>query len=124
MKDIWNRYKGKFKEISFLKFTKKKIKQIGTKTIYKSFLMYHAYQRSETPGWAKHIVLGTIGYILTPIDLLPDLTPLVGYTDDISVLAYGLVMISCYINKDVQQKALDSTKKIYGDIDEQALLDS
>ena len=56
--------------------------------------------------------------------MLPDLTPLLGYTDDISVLAYGLVMISCYINKEVQEKALQGTRKIYGDFDESLILET
>lgn len=86
--------------------------------------MFHAYKRDETPTWAKHVVIGTLGYLLSPIDMLPDLTPVIGFTDDFSVLAYGLVMISCYINKDVHSKALQSTKKLYGDFDESMLQDN
>jgi uncharacterized membrane protein YkvA (DUF1232 family) len=117
MKDIWNKYQSKFKEIKFLQFLNRKFKSLSVQLVYKSFLMFYAFKRKETPYWAKNIVLGTLGYILSPIDMLPDLTPLFGYTDDISVLSYGLVMISCYINNEVRDQAIAGTKNIYGEFD-------
>jgi uncharacterized membrane protein YkvA (DUF1232 family) len=117
MKDIWNKYQSKFKEAKFFKFLNKKFQSLSVQLVYKSLLMFYAFKRKETPYWAKNIILGTLGYILSPIDMLPDLTPLFGYTDDISVLAYGIVMISCYINKDVRDMALAGTKSIYGEFD-------
>ena len=124
MQDIWKKYKSKFKEVKLLRFLPNKIKVLSINAIYKAYLMYYAYKREETPTWAKHIVIGTLGYLLSPIDMLPDLTPVIGYTDDFSVLAYGLVMVSCYINKEVHGKALQSTKKLYGNFDESMLHDT
>jgi uncharacterized membrane protein YkvA (DUF1232 family) len=124
MQDIWNKYKSRFSVKKFTGDLPGKAKSFSIKAVYKLLLMFHAYKRQETPAWAKHIVVGTLGYVLTPIDMLPDLTPLLGYTDDISVLAYGLVMISCYINEEVQEKALQGTRKIYGEFDESLILET
>ncbi len=79
--------------------------QAGVKTVYSALLLFYAYRRKETPRWAKHIVLGTLGYFLAPIDAIPDLSPLIGYTDDLGVLSFGLVTVAAYINKDVKNKA-------------------
>jgi len=49
--------------------------------------------------------VGALGYLLTPIDTIPDLTPFLGYTDDLGILSYALVMIAAYINDEVRQKA-------------------
>lgn len=117
MKDIWKKYQTKFREFNFLLFLKRKFKSLSIQLVYKSLLMFYAFKRKETPYWAKNVVLGTLGYVLTPIDMLPDLTPLIGYTDDVSVLSYGLVMISCYINQEVRDKALSGTKNLYGEFD-------
>ncbi|MCP9235634.1 YkvA family protein [Lewinella sp. JB7] len=77
----------------------------GTKTVYTALLLYYAYEREETPGWAKKIVLGALGYLVMPLDAVPDLTPILGYTDDVTVLGAGLMTIAAYINKDVRDRA-------------------
>lgn len=77
----------------------------GTKSIYTALLLYYAYERKETPKWAKRVVLGALGYLLMPLDAVPDLTPVLGYTDDIGVLAAGLTTIAAYVNGEVRSKA-------------------
>ena len=80
-------------------------KTAGTKTVYTALLLYYAYERDETPSWAKRTVLGVLGYLLMPLDAVPDLTPVLGYTDDIGVLGAGLVIVAAYVNQDVRNKA-------------------
>ncbi len=79
----------------------------GTKSIYTALLLYYAYERDDTPRWAKRVVLGALGYLLMPLDAVPDLTPLLGYTDDMGVLAAGLATVAVYVNGDVRQRAKD-----------------
>ena len=67
------------------------------------------------------MVLGVLGYFISPIDALPDFTPLLGYTDDLGVLTFGLVAIACYIDKDVKGKARKQLDKWFGDFDEAEL---
>ena len=74
-------------------------------TVYSALLLYYAYQRKETPGWAKKAVLGVLGYLIMPLDFVPDLTPLLGYTDDLGFLTLGVSMIAAYINDDVRRQA-------------------
>ncbi len=83
----------------------------GQQTIYSVLLLFYAYKRKDTPIWAKNIIIGTIGYFISPIDALPDLTPIIGYTDDIGVLSFGLVTIACYINAEVRVEARTQLKK-------------
>lgn len=77
----------------------------GTQTVYSALLLYYAYEREETPRWAKRTVLGVLGYLLMPFDAVPDLTPILGYTDDVTMLAAGLTAIAVYVNKDVKERA-------------------
>jgi uncharacterized membrane protein YkvA (DUF1232 family) len=71
-------------------------------------LLYHAYQRKETPFWAKNIIMASIAYFLSPFDAIPDLTPFLGFTDDFSVIMFGVVTIACFINDEVRNKARKS----------------
>ncbi|WP_420460779.1 YkvA family protein [Neolewinella sp.] len=83
----------------------KTARSAGTRTVYTALLLYYAYRRKETPGWAKRTILGALGYLIAPLDALPDLTPVLGYTDDLAVLGTGLAIVAAYINKDVRTQA-------------------
>jgi uncharacterized membrane protein YkvA (DUF1232 family) len=92
-------------------------RQAGIKTVYAVLLMYYAFRRKETPRWAKSIIVGTLGYFLSPIDGIPDLTPVIGYTDDLGVLMFGLVSIAAFINQDVRELARHRLKVWFGEFD-------
>lgn len=89
------------------------VTQLSTKALYSILLLYFAYNNSDTPAWAKRIIIGTIGYFLSPIDSIPDLTPLVGFTDDFGVLSFGIATIACYITNDVRIEAADKLNSIF-----------
>jgi len=111
------KYKKFFSEQGMWEKIKQFAKQIGTKAVYIVLLMFNAYKRPDTPKWAKNIIIGAIGYFISPIDALPDLTPFLGYTDDLGVLGFGLVTIAGYINQEVRIDARKQLKKIFGTID-------
>ncbi len=48
--------------------------------------VFLALQRKETPWLAKVIAFLTVGYALSPIDLIPDFIPVLGYLDDVLLL--------------------------------------
>lgn len=121
MKNPFKKYAKDFSEESFWQKIKNYARQAGLKTAYTGLLLYYAYKRKDTPGWAKKLVLGVLGYFISPIDALPDFTPLLGYTDDLGVLTFGLVTIACYIDKEVKGKARKQLDKWFGDFDEAEL---
>jgi len=95
-----------------LKYTKKYIGVIGTKGLYMVLLLYYAYNQKNTPTWAKRTIIGAIAYVLSPIDAIPDLTPFIGMTDDMGVLALSIVTIAYYINDEVKQKSKTKLNKL------------
>lgn len=97
---------------SILKYSKKFIGAIGVKGLYMVLLLYYAYNQEHTPTWAKRTIIGSIAYFLSPIDAIPDLTPFIGMTDDMSVLALSLVTIAYYVNDDVKIKSKTKLNKI------------
>lgn len=96
-----------------LEFMKGKLKSLGVQTVYSVLLLYYAYKSTNTPSWARNIILGALGYLLTPIDSIPDLTPFLGFTDDIGVISFGLVTIACYIDDNVKLNARKQLEKYY-----------
>lgn len=83
--------------------------------------MYYAYQSKETPPWARRIITGAFAYLLLPIDGVPDLTPFIGFTDDLGVISFGLVSIACYINGEVREKAKLKLSSFFKNIDEETI---
>ena len=77
----------------------------GKEVIEKALWLYYAAQRPETPKWAKTAIYGALAYFISPIDAIPDITPLVGFTDDLGALAAAIAMVSVYINDDEKAQA-------------------
>ena len=96
-------------------------RKIGEQSIYAVLLLYHAYKREETPFWARNIIMASVAYFLSPFDAIPDLTPFLGFTDDFSVMMFGLVSIACFINEDVRGKARASLGTIIKNYNEALL---
>ena len=86
----------------------------GKEVIEKALWLYYAAQRPETPKWAKTAIYGALAYFISPIDAIPDITPLVGFTDDLGALAAAIAMTSAYINEDVKRKTSEKLLSWFG----------
>ncbi len=117
MKNPFKKYMRQFSESRLLAKIHGYFREAGLKTVYSVLLLYYSFTRKETPIWAKNIIIGVLGYFISPIDALPDLTPIIGYTDDIGVLSFGLVAIACYINDDVRINARKKLRDWFGEYD-------
>lgn len=121
MKKIIEKYKDRFSEVKLWSKLKNYAKQAGLKTVYTVLLLFYAYKRSDTPAWAKRVIFGVLGYFIAPIDIIPDLTPIIGYTDDLGILGLGLATIAFYVNDEVKANARAQLAKWFGDFDEDEL---
>ena len=115
-------YGDKFSEEGFWDKLKKVFKKAGIKVVYSALMLYYAYQRKETPVWAKTIIIGALGYFISPIDAIPDFIPVAGYTDDLGVLVAAIAAVGIYINSEVKQSAKDKLHNWFGEFDEDELL--
>ncbi len=77
----------------------------GRSTLEKALYLYYAVQSANTPKWAKRVIYGALGYFIFPLDAIPDLAPLVGYTDDLSVMAAALATVAFYITPEIKDQA-------------------
>lgn len=118
MKNPNEAFVDQFSEKKFWGKLKRFARNAGVKVVYSALLLYYAYRRKETPAWAKRMIFGVLGYFISPIDLIPDLGPIIGYTDDLAILAFGIVTVAAYINTDVKTKARDQLNRWFGQVDE------
>ena len=102
----------KFSITKIISYAKCHLRQLSTQGIYSALLLFNAWGNKSTPKWAKNIILGSLAYFLSPIDSIPDLTPFIGMTDDIGLMAFSLVTIACYITPEVRDKSYQQLSKM------------
>lgn len=124
--------KGSQKYFTGKKFAGKMVnyaKVIGIKIAYYSFLLFYAFKSPETPKSAKLTIAGALGYLIFPLDLIPDFIPLVGFADDSAVILYAVYRIIRHIDEPMKQQAHEKMKKLFGedydskDIDKNLIVD-
>lgn len=54
------------------------------------FALYLAYKKKETPLVAKIFTVIIVAYVVSPIDLIPDFIPVLGYLDDLILVPVGI----------------------------------
>ena len=66
--------------------------------------VFLALKDKETPCYAKFLAAVTVGYALSPIDLIPDFIPVLGYLDDILILPALVALTIRSIPKEIMEK--------------------
>ena len=57
-----------------------------------TFALYLAARDPRTPWYAKLLVAGIVAYAFSPIDLIPDFVPVLGYLDDLILIPIGIAL--------------------------------
>lgn len=66
--------------------------------------LYLASKDSRVPWYAKVLAVAVAGYALSPIDLIPDFVPVLGYLDDIIIVPLGILLVVRLIPPEVIAK--------------------
>lgn len=77
----------------------------GRNVLEPALKMYYAALDKDTPTWAKSTIVGALGYFISPLDAIPDLLPVVGYTDDAGVLLAAAAAVAAHIKQEHVDKA-------------------
>lgn len=109
-----NEYSSQYNEDGFWSKIKNYAKAAGETVLEPALKLYYSAEDSDTPKWAKATVYGALGYFISPIDAIPDITPVVGYTDDLGVLVAATASIAAHIKEEHVNKAKETLKKWLG----------
>ncbi|MBR1871740.1 MAG: DUF1232 domain-containing protein [Bacteroidales bacterium] len=83
--------------------------KMGLKLTWYSLVLYYTMIDPATPRKAKMVILGSLGYLILPIDLIPDFLP-GGHLDDLGVITAAVWQIMRSITPEIKDKA---TRKLY-----------
>ena len=84
-------------------------KQIKSETL----ALYLAYKDSRTPFQAKIFAACVVAYAFSPIDLIPDFIPVLGYLDDVILVPLGIVLAIKMIPHEVMEESRIRAREIH-----------
>jgi len=70
-----------------------------------TYALYLAYKDPRTPWYAKVFAGCVVAYALSPVDLIPDFIPVLGYLDDVILLPVGVYVALKMVPADVMDEA-------------------
>jgi uncharacterized membrane protein YkvA (DUF1232 family) len=79
----------------------KKLKTWAKNLKRQIFILYYACKDDRVPWYAKVFIACVVAYAFSPIDLIPDFIPILGYLDDIILLPIGIMLALKMIPKEV-----------------------
>ena len=94
---------------SFLSW-KQRVKALKRET----YAIYLACRHPRVPWYAKFLAIVVVGYALSPIDLIPDFIPVLGYLDDLILIPRGIMLVIRMIPAEILAECRQKSETIVG----------
>ena len=99
------KYQSEYSEPKFWDKMKEIMKSSSKAVISKALLLYYVLQSSDVPMKHKAIIIGALGYLILPVDLIPDFIAGLGYTDDAAALAAAYRAVKSSVTPEIEARA-------------------
>jgi len=98
-------YKDRFTKSGFIEKISRIARRAGAKLVYAALLLYYTLESDKVSFKDKAVIVGALGYLISPLDVIPDAIPIAGLGDDLAVLIYVLNKIWGEVDDDIKAKA-------------------
>ena len=112
--DDAERYSRHYDEPRFRQKLKQVAATAGSKVLYPALQLYYLLQAKEVPVKAKTLIIGALGYLILPADLVPDFIPALGFTDDLTAIMIALRTLGHYLTPEISSRAKEHTNRLLG----------
>jgi len=103
----YKKYTSYFTDGKFWEKMKGVAKKIGLKATSYALILYYVLKKDEVPLTDKMLITGCLGYFILPLDLVPDLIPVVGYSDDIAGMIFAVKRCMKYVDDEIKENVSD-----------------
>ena len=86
----------------------------GRGLIERVLMLVNTLKDPDTPLWARGTILSALGYFLSPLDIIPDFIPVVGYADDTLALIAAVAAVAIHIKKEHREDAKLKLERWFG----------
>ena len=98
-------YANKFSPSDFVDKVARVAKRAGAKLVYAALILYYTLQSDKVSTTDKALIVGALGYMISPLDAVPDAIPIIGLTDDLTVLVFVLKKVWVNVEDEIKDKA-------------------
>jgi uncharacterized membrane protein YkvA (DUF1232 family) len=116
------KYEDKYSDKGFVDKIAHIAKRSGAKLVYAALILYYTLQSNKVSVKDKAIIIGALGYLISPLDVVPDAIPIAGLGDDLAVLMYVVHKVWAEVSDEVKEKAHSKLAQWF-DEDEQKAAD-
>lgn len=103
-----------YSDEGFWKKIRKVAGRLSRETLIKLLSLYYCLIDERTPYGVKLTIIGTLGYFILPVDVIPDVALGVGYMDDIALMLWAMGVMDQYILPDHQERARTALERLTG----------
>ena len=98
-------YANKFSPSDFVDKVARVAKRAGAKLVYAALILYYTLQSDKVSTTDKALIVGALGYMISPLDAVPDAIAIIGLTDDLTVLVFVLKKVWGNVEDEIKDKA-------------------
>ena len=103
-----------YSEKNFWEKVQRHAAAIGRRILEGALVLYYALNDPDVPVYAKASIIAALGYLISPIDAIPDVIPIIGYSDDAGVITAVLALIKAYLKEEHRQRARAKVEELFG----------
>ncbi len=96
------------------------LKQRARRLKTEVYALYLAYKDPRVPWYARLFAAGVVAYAVSPIDLIPDFIPVIGYLDDLILVPLGIVLALKMIPPEVMAECRERAKEALREANQRA----
>ena len=105
---------SQYSEQKFWDKIKHNSRKLGGELLEKALLLYYVLQKPSLPIWVRGTIMGALAYLVLPFDTISDFIPVVGYSDDLSLILAAVASVGFYIDDEVRAKATATANRWMG----------
>ncbi|MCR4918275.1 MAG: DUF1232 domain-containing protein [Prevotella sp.] len=109
------KYANRFNAADFTEKIQRIAKRAGAKLVYAALILYYTLQSDRTSAADKAIIIAALGYMISPLDVIPDAIPIAGLSDDLAVLLFVLKKVWTEVDPEIQQRAHEKLSRWFDD---------
>jgi uncharacterized membrane protein YkvA (DUF1232 family) len=110
-----NEPSAEISSVAFLRKLRSMMAVAGHKMLFSALVLFNCLKDRDTPAWARGVIVGALGYLILPTDLIPDMLPGAGYGDDWSTIVVALGTVAAYIKETHKLRAKEQLTTLFGE---------
>lgn len=111
------KYKDHYSEKAFWDKVRRIASKAGAKVVYYALVLFYTLTDPATPLKYKTVIAGALGYLILPVDIIPDILPFAGLADDWAALIAAVSYVIGAISEENKEKAKVKVRSLFQEAD-------